>query len=196
MCSFNNLFSPTARRFRRTVRWPCATALLYYPGEDKRRKAKPMAYKTSGSPRSPTATKGKLKGSHRFSRQRKKSVSSVKSRPQQTARKKRKFRALDEFRYCFSYKAGKHPHYVFGEYGDEYASFGLTSTPKKEYKSSKLTKNPQSGKADPSHIQHKYHLTKKRYYSKKPMSSWRFDVADLPLIRHLKKKARRDIRKK
>ena len=155
-----------------------------------------MAYKTSGSPRSPTATKGKWKGSYRLSQKRKKPVSSVKSRPQQTARKKRKFSALDEFRYCDSFETGEHPHYVFGEYGDDYASFGLTSTPKAEFSFSKLTKNPQPGKTKPSYIQHRYYLKNKKFYSKNTKKGWRFDSADLPLIRHLKKKARRDIRKK
>lgn len=115
-----------------------------------------------------------------------------------TKKQKPKFRARNEFRYNHSKRAKNHPHYVFGEYGDRLASFGLTTSPKQQYPHTELTSNPdpkpKNGKK--SYIQHDYHLTHANAYDSKPLQGWQFDEADLSVVRRLKKKARKAIRKK
>jgi len=71
----------------------------------------------------------------------------------------------------------------------------LTHSPKKEHKSSQLTKNPNPSDTYPSHLQHKVKTTQKKYLPNiEP--NWSFAKEDLPLVRHLKKQYKKRQNKK
>lgn len=107
----------------------------------------------------------------------------------------RKYIPRNEFRFNFDRSSMGHPDYIFGEKDGKYQSFGLTHTPKQEYKHSLLTKNPNAKDVRDSYVQHRVKNTKKHFFSK-PLENWHFDLNDLPLIRHLKKKYKKSKNKK
>ena len=113
------------------------------------------------------------------------------------ARKKKptsKYTPMNSFRYNFSPSAAGHPNYVFGEKNGKYKSFGLTTSPKKEFKHSKLSSNPEPNNKKDSYIQHRVITTNKKYFSE-PLLNWNFNLFDLPLVRHLKKTYKKKSRK-
>lgn len=101
--------------------------------------------------------------------------------------KYRKYKVRNQFRYSKSKESGYHPHYIFGETQDRYISLGMTTHPKKNMKVSKI-KSPNPSYSGDQYIQHKIFKMKKTAYKKKREKGWNFDSADLPLIRHMKKK--------
>ena len=102
--------------------------------------------------------------------------------------KPRKYKVRNQFRYAHTKQTGDHPHYIFGETNDKYISLVLTTHPKENMKYSKLTRSPNPNNKGDQYIQHKVFRIKKKHYGKKRLNGWSFDVLDLPLIRHLKKK--------
>ena len=104
-----------------------------------------------------------------------------------TKKKKRKFVPRNQFRYSKSKSAGYHPHYIFGETENEYFSLGLTTHPKKNMKVSKIHSANPDYNGD-QYIQHKLFKMKKTKYASRRKNGWSFHPEDLPLIRHLKKK--------
>ena len=98
-----------------------------------------------------------------------------------------KFKVRNQFRYSKSKDAGYHPHYIFGETNDRYISLGMTTHPTKKMKVSKI-KSPNPKYSGDQYIQHKVFKMKKTAYKDKREKGWSFDISDLPLIRHFKKK--------
>ena len=100
----------------------------------------------------------------------------------------KKYKTRNQFRYSKNKKAGYHPHYIFGEKDGKYLSFGMTTHPGAKFKVSELTKSPNPQNRKKQYIQHKVFKMKKGAYDKKRLKGWGFDIRDLPLIRHMKKK--------
>lgn len=97
---------------------------------------------------------------------------------------------MNEFRINHSPSSMNHPDYVFGKVGNKYKSFGLTHTPKPEFRSKELLKNPNSKDLDVSYIQTKVKTTSQKYFSK-PMNNWSFHPDDRAYVRHIIKKYRK-----
>ena len=76
-----------------------------------------------------------------------------------------------------------------------YNSFGLTHTPKKEYKSISLVVNPNPKDKTQSHLQTKVLTTKKKYMSS-PWKDWSWSKEDIGAVRHYKKQYRKRYNKK
>ena len=102
-------------------------------------------------------------------------------------KKPRKYKVRNQFRYAKSKQSGYHPHYIFGETKDKYISLGMTTHPKKNIKVSKIN-SPNPNYNGDQYIQHKVFKMKKTAYKEKREKGWSFDISDLPLIRHFKKK--------
>lgn len=107
----------------------------------------------------------------------------------------RKYIPRNEFRYNYSPSSAGHPDYVFGEKNGKLKSLGLTHNPKKEYKSSKLDKNPNPKDSSDSYLQHKVKTTNEKYFSD-PLNDWKFSDDDMHLTRHLKKQYKKRLNKK
>ena len=107
----------------------------------------------------------------------------------------RKYQPRDEFRYNYSPSTAGHPDYVFGYKNGKYKSLGLTHTPKKEHRSTKLNKNPNSVDSKDSYLQHTVKTTQERYFSP-VLNGWQFDDEDKPLVRHIKKSYKKRQNKK
>lgn len=106
-----------------------------------------------------------------------------------------KYEPRDFFAFNNSYEARKHPNYVFGEKDGKYKSFGLTHTPKKEYKSIPLIVNPNPKDKNQSHLQTRVLTTKKKYMSS-PLKDWSWAKEDVGAVRHYKKQYRKRYNKK
>ena len=100
----------------------------------------------------------------------------------------RNYKTRNQFRFSKNRKAGYHPHYIFGEEGGKYLSFGMTTHPKPKFKTSLLKESPNPNNKKDQFIQHKVFKMKKEQYAEKRLKGWSFSQEDLPLIRHLKKK--------
>lgn len=115
------------------------------------------------------------------------------------ARKKkqsRKYEPRHEFRINNSPHAGGHPHYVFGEKNGKYKSLGLTTSPSKNIKHVKLTKNPNPNDASTSYLQIKeVHTANKKYYSS-ILPNWMFARDDMGIVRHRTKKYKKSYNRK
>lgn len=98
----------------------------------------------------------------------------------------RKYTPRHEIRVNTSKDAANHPQYVFGEKGNRYVAFGLTTHPKKKFKHSKLNVNPNPVDKRDSYIQYKVFHTQKEYYTE-PLKNWKISDSDMPLVRHMKK---------
>lgn len=79
-----------------------------------------------------------------------------------------------------------HPHYVFGRVGNKYKSFGLTHTPKPEYKSISLSKNPNPQDDRKSYLQMKV-MTSRVKDLEHRLPGWNFSKEDHGIVRHYKK---------
>ena len=108
--------------------------------------------------------------------------------------KPKKFKNRNQFRYSKSKKAGYHPHYIFGETKYDYISLGMTTHPKSKMRVSKI-KSPNPKYKGDQYIQHKVFKMKKTSYKSKREKGWSFSPIDLPLIRHLKKKYKKEKKK-
>ena len=108
----------------------------------------------------------------------------------------RKYEPRNEFRINNSPHAGCHPQYVFGEKNGKYKSLGLTTSPRKDIKHVKLTKNPNPNDSRESYLQTKeVHTANKKYYSP-ILSGWMFALEDMGIIRHRTKKYKKSYNRK
>ena len=106
-------------------------------------------------------------------------------------KKPRKYKVRNQFRFSNSKQAGYHPHYIFGEVKDKYISLGMTTHPGRNVKVSKI-QSPNPNYSGDQYIQHKIFKMKKSAYKKKREKGWGFAKSDLPLIRHFKKKYKKN----
>lgn len=107
----------------------------------------------------------------------------------------RKYKPLDEFRYNYSPSSAGHPDHVFGYKNGKYKSLGLTHTPKKKHKSTKLNYNPDPNDNRPSYLQHKVKTTQSRYMSE-PLSGWMLHKDDRYIVRRITKQYKKRQNKK
>ena len=73
----------------------------------------------------------------------------------------RNYKTRNQFRFSKNRKAGYHPHYIFGEEGGKYLSFGMTTHPKPKFKTSLLKESPNPNNKKDQFIQHKVFKMKK-----------------------------------
>lgn len=79
--------------------------------------------------------------------------------------------------------AGKvkyHPNYVVGETNDRYKSFGITHADAKgkNHKNHLLSKNPEYGKTDPSHLRKQMDFGFKNEYSRTKLMNFKMSKID------------------
>ena len=99
----------------------------------------------------------------------------------------KKYKVRNQFRYSKSKVAGYHPHYIFGEVGADYISFGLTTHPKNNMAVHEI-ESPNPNYKGKQYIQKKPFKMKKTAFKKKREKGWKFSKFDMPLIRRMKKK--------
>lgn len=121
--------------------------------------------------------------------------------PRRKNKQSRKYIPMNEFRYNNSPLAKGHPNYVFGKTrdGKKYKSFGITHSPDSRHIAYKLSKNPNPNDKRTAYVQDRVQTARVDFYSKR-LNGWRFDNADMPIVRHItkgyKKKTNRSSKKK
>lgn len=77
-------------------------------------------------------------------------------------------------------KIKEHPNYIVGETNDKYKSFGITHNDSKgkNHKNHLLSKNPEYGKTDPSHLRKQMEEASKRQYSQYMLKNFKMSKID------------------
>lgn len=105
--------------------------------------------------------------------------------------KRKRYKNRNQFRFSKSKLSGYHPHYIFGEDGNNYISLGLTTHPSKNMVVSEI-ESPNPNYFGKQYIQRKPFKMKKTAYKNKREKGWSFAEKDLPLIRRIKKQYKKN----
>lgn len=109
---------------------------------------------------------------------------------------KKSGKSRNEFRYNI---ATQHYNHVISadEKNDEYIALGLTTQPITEgVANMPLSKNPQKGKENPSHIRNGEIVASRKDFRGKPNKSMTFAPADIPNVKAKKRNAKKNVKRK